>query len=165
MVTFDKSDFQRFAISSVGALAVSAACLLGAVGPAKAGTPMTATQWQQQVESKISAPTSNPGALGSATGVQKVTLAASFTADGRFAGTKVAQSSGLKVVDYEARQIARRIHYPALPAAYRGQPTTVTMRLYFGDDATEVAEAIRHDPAQFAWSTNPGGADGKPLAR
>ncbi|WP_404712470.1 TonB family protein [Sphingomonas sp. MMS24-J13] len=165
MFSFDKSDFQRFAVSSVGALAVSAACLFGAVGPAKAGTPITAAEWQKQVESKISAPGDDLAALDGASGVQKVTLAAEFTADGRFAGSRVAQSSGIKVLDFQARQIVRRIHYPALPAAYRGQPTTVTMRLYFGNDSAEVAEAIRHDPVQFAWSTNTGGADGKQLAR
>lgn len=165
MVTFDKSDFQRFAVSSIGALAVSAACLFGAVGPAKAATPVSTSEWQQQVEAKISNSDENLSALNGARGVQKVTLAAAFTADGRFAGAKVAQSSGIKGLDFHAKQIVRRIHYPALPAAYRGQPTTVTMRLYFGDDSTEVAEAIRHDPVQFAWSTNAGGADGKQLAR
>jgi TonB family protein len=165
MFNFDKSDFQRFAVSSVGALAVSAACLFGAVGPAKAATPASATEWQQQVESKISTPGDDLGSFNGAKGVQKVTLAANFTSDGRFAGAQVAQSSGIKGLDYHAKQILRRIHYPALPAAYRGQPTTVTMRLFFGNDSAEVAEAVRRDPVQFAWSTNAGGADGKQLAR
>lgn len=36
MFAFDKSDLQRFAVSSVGALLLSAACVVAAVGPARA---------------------------------------------------------------------------------------------------------------------------------
>ncbi|SDD21483.1 hypothetical protein SAMN05444678_110120 [Sphingomonas sp. YR710] len=36
MFAFDKSDLQRFAVSSVGALILSTACIVGAVGPARA---------------------------------------------------------------------------------------------------------------------------------
>jgi hypothetical protein len=36
MVTFNKSDMQRFMVSGVAALAMSATCLFAAVGPAKA---------------------------------------------------------------------------------------------------------------------------------
>ena len=38
MFTFDKSNFRQFAISALGAVAMSAACVVGAVGPAKAAT-------------------------------------------------------------------------------------------------------------------------------
>lgn len=36
MFAFDKSDLQRFAVSSVGALILSTACVVGAIGPARA---------------------------------------------------------------------------------------------------------------------------------
>lgn len=165
MFTFEKSDFQRFAVSSVGAIAVSAACLFGAVGQAKAATPASATEWQKQVEGKISSADDNLSALNNSAGVEKVTLTASFAANGRFAGAQIAQSSGNKGLDFHAKQILRHIHYPALPAAYRGQPTTVTMRLFFGNDSAEVAAAVRRDPVQYAWSINAGGANGQLIAR
>lgn len=165
MFTFDKSDFQRFAVSSVGALAVSAACLFGAVGPAKAESAApTAAEWQKQVEYRISSSDDNLSAMDGSNKVQKVTLAANFTADGKFAGVQVAQSSGMKGLDFHAKQIARRVHYPALPAAYRGQPETVTMRLYFGNDSDEVAKTIRRERPQFAWSSE-GGAGDRMIAR
>jgi len=36
MTKFDKTDIQRFLVSAIGALAVSAACVGAAVGPARA---------------------------------------------------------------------------------------------------------------------------------
>ncbi|NIJ07475.1 hypothetical protein FHS31_001071 [Sphingomonas vulcanisoli] len=36
MFTFDKKDFQRFAVSTVGAVILSAACVIAAVGPVHA---------------------------------------------------------------------------------------------------------------------------------
>jgi hypothetical protein len=36
MTKFDKTDIQRFLVSAIGALAVSATCVGAAVGPAKA---------------------------------------------------------------------------------------------------------------------------------
>ena len=36
MFTFDKSDFQRFMVAAVGALALTAASVVAAAGPAKA---------------------------------------------------------------------------------------------------------------------------------
>ena len=38
MSTFRKTDLQRFAISAIGAVLVSATCVVGAVGQAKAAT-------------------------------------------------------------------------------------------------------------------------------
>jgi hypothetical protein len=36
MFTFDRSDFQRFMVAAVGALALTAASVVAAAGPAKA---------------------------------------------------------------------------------------------------------------------------------
>lgn len=36
MFRFDAIDFQRIAVSSIGALVLSVACIVGAVGPARA---------------------------------------------------------------------------------------------------------------------------------
>ncbi|WP_162875653.1 hypothetical protein [Sphingomonas crusticola] len=38
MFKFDKTDMQRFLVSGVAALAMSATCVFAAVGPAKAAT-------------------------------------------------------------------------------------------------------------------------------
>jgi hypothetical protein len=44
MFTFDKSDFQRFMVAAVGALALTAASVVAAAGPAKAaGQPTNPT--------------------------------------------------------------------------------------------------------------------------
>ena len=48
MVTFTKSDMQRFMVSGVAALAMSATCVFAAVGPAKA-TPANPTQQTMQI--------------------------------------------------------------------------------------------------------------------
>ena len=47
MFKFDKSDMQRFVVSGVAALAMSATCVFAAVGPAKASTPTAAQQVMQ----------------------------------------------------------------------------------------------------------------------
>jgi hypothetical protein len=41
MLTFDKSDFQRFMVAAVGALALTAASVVAAAGPAKAAGQIT----------------------------------------------------------------------------------------------------------------------------
>jgi hypothetical protein len=41
MLTFDKSDFQRFMVAAVGALALTAASVIAAAGPAKAAGQIT----------------------------------------------------------------------------------------------------------------------------
>lgn len=38
MFSFDTTDIQRFAVSLIGALVLSTACVLSAVGPAKAAS-------------------------------------------------------------------------------------------------------------------------------
>jgi hypothetical protein len=46
MTKFDKTDIQRFLVSAIGALAVSATCIGAAVGPARAAeirAPLAAT--------------------------------------------------------------------------------------------------------------------------
>jgi hypothetical protein len=160
MFNSDASDFQRFAVSSIGAVAVSAACLFGAVGPARAAAvdaPISAAAWQQKVEQKINRNTDDLSMLDGSSKVHKVLLAAKFTADGDFAGAELAQSSGNRRLDSRAKQIVSHIRYPALPTAYRGQAQKVTMRLFFGTNDAAVAEAARREPVQFAWQSNAGG--------
>jgi TonB family protein len=166
MFNIDASDFQRFAVSSIGAVAVSAACLFGAVGPAKAASPsapVSATAWQKQVERKINSSSDDLSMLDGSSKVHKVLLAANFTADGDFAGVQLAQSSGNRRLDNRAKQIVSHISYPALPTAYRGQAQKVTMRLFFGTNDAAVAEAAHREPVQFAWESNAGAA-GAPVA-
>ena len=160
MFGFEKSDFQRFAVSSVGAVAVSSAFLLAAAGPAKAARPadpVSTAEWQKQVERQINDSNDDLKVLDGSTKVHNVTLAARFTADGDYAGAAVAKSSGNTQLDRKAVQIAARVKYPVLPVGYRGQPQTVTMRLFFGNDAAQVAKAAARTPVQYAFNSNAGG--------
>ena len=45
MFTFDRADAQRIAVSALGAIALSATCVFGAVGPARSAAPQTAPAW------------------------------------------------------------------------------------------------------------------------
>jgi hypothetical protein len=47
MVTFNKSDMQRFMVYGVAAVAMSATCLFAAVGPAKANVASPVQQVAQ----------------------------------------------------------------------------------------------------------------------
>lgn len=136
MFNFAKTDIQRIAVSSLGAIAVSATCLLAAAAPVKAATPQSTAEWQSRIEHRIATirdDSPQPGALSEAE------VAVHFTADGDFAGATLARSSGNGQVDRHALDVARRIAYPALPARYRGAAQTVRMRLYFGTPATAAA--------------------------
>lgn len=129
---FDTIDLQRFAVSATGALILSTACVVGAVGPAKAATqPTTIEAWQSSVERRIDAAMPMPASVRAGQhAVPQVAL--SFDAQGRFKGATLRRSSGVAEADAAAVRLARTISYPALPEAYRGQPRTVGMQLYFG---------------------------------
>ena len=137
MFTFDKTDAQRLAVSAIGAIALSAACVAGAVAPANAATPSSIGSWKGQVEHRLdndmdSFSRSMPvGQSGSAV------LAVRFTAEGDFAGAEIARSSGNAALDRHAVKVAGQVKYPALPAALQGQPQMVAMRLVFGHPATQ----------------------------
>ena len=146
MFDFNTTKFQRFAISSVGAIALSAACVFGAVGPAMAASPATGAAWATQVAHQLDGA---PTALDASGKVRNVTLAARFTAEGDYAGAAVARSSGDARLDREAVEIAGRVAYPALPAS---AARTVTVKLYFGDDARQIAQAMRKDNVRVAQS-------------
>jgi len=47
MIKFDKKDMQRFLVSAVGAIAMSATCVFAAVGPAKAASQAPASHIHQ----------------------------------------------------------------------------------------------------------------------
>jgi len=144
MGKLDKSDMQRFLVSAIGAVAVSATCVGAAIAPAKAAdrnAPLTVAQWQARVESRIdNAPEGDlvyqPQALAIST------VAVNFTADGDYAGTQLAKSSGDQLVDNRALHIARTVRYPAMPEGFRGVRTQVRMTIYFGPDAEA---AVAHE--------------------
>ncbi len=148
MFNFDKSSIQRFALASVGAIALSAACVLGAVGPAMAASPAgDVAAWQAKVANQLDGTQAAADAAGS---VRSVTLAARFTADGDYAGAELARSSGDPRLDRQAVAIARGVAYPRLPESRRGAAQTVTVKLYFGNDTRQIARAIRKDTVQVA---------------
>lgn len=134
MFAFDKKDFQRFAVSTIGALTLSAACVAAAVGPVHAGapSPLTVSDWQNNVEKQIDARMRTSGALPDWSAGDAV-VNVRFTADGDYAGASLAQSSGVGLYDAHALNIARHVAYPALPAGVRGTAQTVEMRLSYGD--------------------------------
>ena len=135
MFNFDKTDLQRFAVSSVGAVALSAACILGVSAPVRAATPnapVTVADWQGAVERQIDSGMDAYSLRMDAGKPVETVLALRFTAEGDYAGATVAKSSGKASLDAHAIKVARQVSYPALPAGYRGQPQTVAMRLVFG---------------------------------
>lgn len=134
MFSFDKVDMQRFAVSSLGALALSAACVIGAVGPAKAASPRTVADWQDKVERRLGT-IRETNAAYQPSKLMVSEVAVHFTADGDYAGAALAKSSGSRLVDSRAVAVARSVRYPMLPEAFRGEPMTVRMILYFGEGA------------------------------
>ena len=152
MFNFDKSDIQRVAVSSVGAIALSAACIIGVAGPARAATPaapaaLTVSDWQNNVERQLDKPAR--GELADLIdGPSKAELKLTFTADGDYAGAQVVRSTGNRKIDRHAVKIADAITYPGLPAGYRGTAQTVNMNLYFGTEAPKVEKNAR--AVQFA---------------
>ena len=142
MIKFDKSDLQRFVVSGIGALALSATCVIAAVGPAKAAdpAPMSVAAWQGKVQQRIeNAP--EPLTVYQSQRLAISQVAVRFTAEGDFAGAVLAKSSGDNLIDNRALKLARTVRYPAMPQGFRGMPTQVSMTLYFGPDAE--AAAIR----------------------
>jgi outer membrane biosynthesis protein TonB len=144
MVKFDGTDMQRFAVSSIGALVLSAACVTAAVGPAKAATaadqPLSVDAWKHKVQSRLDR-VSEPTMVYQPAKTVVSQVAVIFAANGELASTILAKSSGDRLVDARALHVARGVHYPAMPEGYRGLPTVVRMTLYFGEDAE--AAAIR----------------------
>ena len=135
MFAFDKKDFQRFAVSTIGAITLSAACVVAAVGPVRAGvpTPFTVSDWQSNVEKQIDARMRGTTAVLPNWAANDAVVSVRFTADGDYAGATLAQSSGVGLYDDHALNIARHVAYPALPAGVRGTAQTVEMRLSYGD--------------------------------
>jgi TonB family protein len=150
MGKFDKTDIQRFLVSAIGALAVSATCVGAAIAPAKAAepkAPLTVAQWQAKVESRLdNLPEGH--LVYEPQHVAVSTVAVNFTAEGDYAGVKLAKSSGERLVDYRAMNIARTLRYPAMPEGFRGVPTQVRMTLYFGPDAEAVVAKERKKASQ-----------------
>ena len=136
------STFQikTFALSSLGAIALSATCIFAAVGPAHAANaPFTIGDWQHVVSDKVSnAADPVAGRLRPGKALETM-LALHFTAGGDYAGASIARSSGDAGLDRHAIAVADRTAYPALPAGYRGQPQTVILRLAYGSEQ-EVAQ-------------------------
>ena len=150
MFKFDKTDIQRFVVSTLGAIAVSATCVGAAIAPAKAAdrnAPMSVAAWQAKVERRIdNAPEGDLAYQPQQLTVS--TVAVNFTADGDYAGIQLAQPSGNRLVDNRAMNIARTVRFPAMPEGYRGVPTQVRMTLYFGPDAEAVVERERRKTSQ-----------------
>jgi TonB family protein len=142
MFAFTKSDLSRVVVSAVGALTVSATCILGAVGPAKAAAPTTVPAWRTQVEHRIVRATPDMANRFDPVPGAQATVAVHFTTDGDYAGATLVGSTGYRQFDRRAVSLARSLHYPRLPETVRGRPQDVTMRLAFGP-ALQGAEPVR----------------------
>lgn len=142
MFKFDKSDLQRIAVSSIGAAALSATCILGVSSPAHAARPRSVDDWRGLVERQLDGSEVTTGLRGN--DVRQAVLAIHCDAAGRCGDAELARSSGDALIDKTALQTARGIDYPALPAAYAGRPTTVSVRLFYGASAHAVETARAH---------------------
>jgi len=139
MSLFDSLNAQRFAISAVGAMVLTATCVGAAVAPANAATlaqPGTIEAWQDRVEHQIDTRRDTFSERMDSGKRAEAVLAVRFTPDGDYAGAEIARSSGNRAVDRHALQVAGSLKYPPLPESALGRPQTVAMRLYFGRAAT-----------------------------
>ena len=125
------TSFANTATAVVGAVAMSAACLMVAVSPARAET---ATSARASIERSIDANLRTPPSLrGENAGI--VTLSVSVAADGSVSDVSVMKSSGFRSFDREAVRTARAVAYPA------GQDRTIAMVLGFNREVPDVAKA------------------------
>lgn len=134
MFTFEKINAKRLAVSTLGALALTTACVGAAVVPANAATavPATIEAWQDRVETQIPSFADSVSLRMEPGKRAEAVLAVRFTAEGDYAGAEIARSTGSKNLDRHALQVAANIKYPPLPESVRGRPLTVAMRIYFG---------------------------------
>ncbi|WP_156678425.1 TonB family protein [Sphingomonas profundi] len=154
------TDVRRVAVATLGALLLSATCVAGAVGTARAAAPtlpnapLTVADWQDDVGRQLDAQLAVPASAFAHRSQLIATVDVSFDRDGGFAGARIARSSGVSSVDRSVVRVAERIAYPPLPEGYRGRPQTVSMQAYFGLAATP-EEAARHEAAIEALATRP----------
>ncbi len=159
MIQFDIAQARRLAVSSVGALLLSATCIAGAVAPARAAestptttlpnAPLTVSDWQDAVGTQLNARLTLPAHALDHRDHLIAAVDVSFDRDGSFAGARIAQPSGNASVDRAVVRIASGIAYPPLPAGFRGRPQTVTLQAYFGEAASPL-EMARHEDAARA---------------
>lgn len=138
MTTFTRSDVQRFAISALGALLVSTACIGAAVFPAKAAevSVSSAADWQAEVERRIDDAMRSPRTQSHEVVMAEVVM--KFDERGSFRSASLGKTSGLHAVDQEALRVANAIRYPALPVHLQGRPQRVAMQIFFGNDSATV---------------------------
>ncbi|MET0269543.1 MAG: hypothetical protein ABW173_03845 [Sphingomonas sp.] len=154
MTAITTADLRRLALSSVGALVLSATCIAGAVVPARAAeptspnAPLTVADWQADVGGQLDAKLRTPKAELSGRDHLLARVDVAFDRDGNFTGAKIAQSSGSGSVDRQVILIAERIAYPPLPAGFRGRPQVVTLQAYFGQPSTAEAAARQEAAVQ-----------------
>ena len=138
MVKIDRTDVERVAVSSVAALAVSAACMFAALAPAKAAAearPMSAATWQHRVENRLDNVHERSNVAQPTGSVAVSQVAVQLSPDGKIIDAAIARSSGDRAIDRRAVNVARALRYPAMPAGFRTGSTMVRMTLYFGPDA------------------------------
>lgn len=150
MFTFDKIDLQRIAVSSVGAMALSAACIVGVAGPARAGT---VGEWQSQVERQLD----QNGTAPAGSKVRETDVSLRFNDDGRYAGASVVKSSGNANLDRAALDTIANMTIPALPEGKRNH--AVVLRMLHDAPAYVIAAERAKDARQVQYAAaNTGGA-------
>lgn len=133
MFNFDRSRLRRFAIASIGTVAFTTMFVGAAVAPASAATVIsTADDWQKAVERQLESRRDEISLRLEPGKRSEAVLAVRFTPEGDYAGATIARSTGKRMLDRHALQVADNIDYPRLPESMRGKQQTVAMRLYFG---------------------------------
>jgi len=154
MFTLPQSEFQRIAVSAIGAVLLTATCVIGAAAPVRAASLESLPAWTAAVQSRVAAvPASADQRLRPAT-LRSADVALRFTADGRYAGASLARSSGDGAIDAEAVKVANRVRYPRLPESVRGHDQEVALKLYFGDAVSGVTMPASAPRMQVARTAN-----------
>lgn len=153
MFDFAKTDFRRVATAVIGAAAFSAISLTAAVGPARAGAPVTKEEWKARVEDKLADKMVGLSRDLREDGYAIATVAVELDKEGHVLDARVLRPSGMAKLDEQALRRARAIQFPAMPT---GKPVHLQMNMVFGgsERAVELGRAELRQPVAYASRNN-----------
>jgi len=129
MFDFAKTDFRTVATAIAGAALLSTLSLAAAIGPARAGTPITKEDWKANVEDKVADQMTGLSRDLTGDDYAITTMMIDLDKEGHVMDARVLRSSGKAGLDERALRRARAIEFPAMPT---GKPVHLQMNMVFG---------------------------------